>query len=39
MYAVLRAVMRLLQHEATEVVLTLRDFREELDAFVRPFAR
>jgi len=34
-----RAVMRLLQHEATEVVLTLRDFREELDAFVRPFAR
>jgi transitional endoplasmic reticulum ATPase len=30
-----RAVMRLLQHEATEVVLTLRDFREELDNFLR----
>ena len=34
-----RAVMRILQHQATTIVLTLDDFREELDAFIRPPAR
>ena len=34
-----RAVMRILQHKATEIVLTLDDFREEFDSFIRPLAR
>jgi transitional endoplasmic reticulum ATPase len=33
-----RAVMRILLHEAQTIVLTLDDFRAELDAFIRPAA-